>query len=610
MKVSLIASLILVSPAMNSQVTEDWVSLDFSYSHDGKMVVADPEDNAYTLSDIFYGDIYLTKRSPDGTILWTATYDNTTASQWEEASSVVIDINGDAIVAGFTNTGFGSEWYPVQLVLMKFSGVDGSLIWRQTYSDAVAYRGRHLLTDSEGNIYVGGDVDAWRIYHSDVGNAMIQKYDPDGNVIWTLNEDDAGERIAGIPSAMKLTSTGDLILSTNENALLRVDTDGNIIWYHSDITAGIMDFDIDPAGNIFTASQASYGVIPFITTDMVVEKYTGDGTFLWSDHYDFGNEEFSRQILCDNVGGAFITGYGDIYFDWITFHIDGAGVQGWTQIYDEHLNNDEIPRMMVKDADDNIYITGQGGPWPGYFWTSLTQMVTVKYSLSGDLIWTALHTDYTNTGSAICLASDNSIYAVGQQYAVTIRYLQDAPPVCVTPDGLFTNNIASTSTRLNWALVPGAFQYEVWYKKVTAAAWKKKFVAGSKNKLNIKNLQPDKEYVWKIRTICDTAGTDLLSDFSMDQFFTTLPLRTSSEEISFTVYPNPADQVITISLPDEIREDATLSIYNSVGQIIYSVSPENNDNAITINISSWPAGLYLVILNDNTGMMVQKIQVE
>ena len=58
--------------------------------------------------------------------------------------------------------------------------------------------------------------------------------------------------------------------------------------------------------------------------------------------------------------------------------------------------------MMVKDADDNIYITGQGGPWPGYFWTSLTQMVTVKYSLSGDLIWTALHTDYTNTGSAIC----------------------------------------------------------------------------------------------------------------------------------------------------------------------------------------------------------------
>ena len=86
----------------------------------------------------------------------------------------------------------------------------------------------------------------------------------------------------------------------------------------------------------------------------------------------------------------------------------------------------------------------------------------------------------------------------------------------------------------------------------------------------------------------------------MDQFFTTLPLRTSSEEISFTVYPNPADQVITISLPDEIREDATLSIYNSVGQIIYSVSPENNDNAITINISSWPAGLYLVILNDNT----------
>ena len=79
-------------------------------------------------------------------------------------------------------------------------------------------------------------------------------------MIWTLNEDDAGERIAGIPSAMKLTSTGDLILSTNENALLRVDTDGNIIWYHSDITAGIMDFDIDPAGNILQLPRRRMGL--------------------------------------------------------------------------------------------------------------------------------------------------------------------------------------------------------------------------------------------------------------------------------------------------------------------------------------------------------------
>ena len=70
---------------------------------------------------------------------------------------------------------------------------------------------------------------------------MIQKYDPDGNVIWTLNEDDAGERIAGIPECHEAHQHRRSDLITNENAPLRVDTDGKcIIWYHSDITAGIM----------------------------------------------------------------------------------------------------------------------------------------------------------------------------------------------------------------------------------------------------------------------------------------------------------------------------------------------------------------------------------
>ena len=138
-----------------SQVTEDWISPEVSYAKTGTMVAVDETNNAFTLSDIFLGDIYLSKRDIEGNILWTVGYDNTSPSQWEVASDLVIDINGDAIVTGYTNTGFGSEWYPLQVVTMKFNGEDGALLWRETFYSGSYYRGRKLLTDVDGNIYVG-----------------------------------------------------------------------------------------------------------------------------------------------------------------------------------------------------------------------------------------------------------------------------------------------------------------------------------------------------------------------------------------------------------------------------------------------------------------------
>lgn len=588
----LVALLFGIVGTVSSQVTEDWVSPDFNYGLDGSVVVTDPADNSYVLSDIFNQDIYLTKRNPDGTILWTATYDNTTPSQWEMAGDVVIDINGDAIVTGYTNTGFGSEWYPVQMVTMKFNGEDGALIWRETYSTDVRYRGRKLLTDALGNIYVGGDVNAWMIYHGEVGTMMVKKYDTDGNDIWTVIEDAAGNDFAGTLMDMQFAPDGNIVIGAYGTSLAKISTGGAVVWHTSGIVNGLNSFDIDPSGNIFTASHGLFGTPPSVSYNFVVNKFNSSGTQLWTNNYDFGNEEFSRQIICDNAGGAYITGYGDLYFDWYTFKINSAGTLQWSQIYDEHTGNDEIPKMMVKDADDNIYITGQGGPWPGYFWLSLVQMVTIKYTPAGVEEWIALHTTYSNTGSAICLASDNSIYALGQQYAVLIHYNQVTPEVCETPTGLFTNNITINKARLNWTLEPGAVQYEVWYKKATAATWKKKFVPGINNKLNLKNLQCNKDYVWQIRTVCDTAGVDVVSDFSAVQNFTTLICREGEGimEENISIYPNPATDMVFISSNEAI---SSIMIIDMSGKTIMEYQNGELFNE-GIDISQFSAGMYII----------------
>lgn len=596
-----IVSLFGMVGTLFSQVTEDWVSPDFYYGLDGSAVVTDAADNTYALSDIFNGDIYLTKRSTDGTILWTASYDNTTPSQWEVAGDVAIDVNGDAIVTGYTNTGFGTDWFPVQMVTMKFNGEDGSLIWRKTYSTGVAYRGRKILTDASGNIYVGGDVNAWMIYHGEVGTMMVKKYDTDGNSIWTVITDAAGNNFNGTLKDMKYDASGNIVIGAYGNSLAKLTTDGTVLWHNNAITNGMLSFDIDASGNIFTASQASFGTPPFISTDIVVNKYNASGTLIWTNHYDFGNEEFARQIVCDNTGGAYITGYGDLYFDWYTFRIDATGNMLWSQVYDEHTGNDEIPKMMVKDNSGNIYITGQGGPWPGYFWLSLVQMVTIKYTPDGVEEWIALHTYYSNTGSAICLASDNSIYALGQQYAVLIHYNQVIATPCSTPTGLFTNNITNSQARFNWTLVPEAVQYEIWYKKVTAATWKIKFVTGTKNKLNVKSLQADKNYVWKIRSIC---ADGMVSEFSAEQPFTTLPLREGeiADASTIQVYQNPANDIVYIHADD--AEIKSAIIFDMSGQLVIT---SNHDLSNGIDVSTLPSGMYLIRIETETSVVNEQL---
>ncbi|MFN0275211.1 MAG: hypothetical protein ACKVPJ_05675, partial [Chitinophagales bacterium] len=498
----------IITLSSYAQVTEDWVSPDSYYGKNGIMVAVDASDNVFTLSDIFNGDIYLTKRAADGTILWSTGYDNTTSSQWEVASWVCIDGNGDAIVTGFTNTGFGSEWYPVQMVTMKFNGSDGVLEWRVTESTGSAHRGRVCAVDAENNIYVSGDMNAFRTSYSDTGNQVLIKYAPDGTQIWKATTDEEGNSMPGPSVAMKFDSEGNIIIIGSppfsySQTTVKFSPDGICLWHVSFDGYGGPDIAIDASDNIYIL-----GSMYVTDIDIVVRKVDSDGALLWENTYDFGSANLSRRIVCDSEGNAIICGYGSQltgmpYVDWLVFKINSSGTELWEHRYNEHANNDEWPLDIKIDNADNVYIIGQGGPWPGYFWTSLTQMVTVKYNPDGTNEWVALHTTYASVGQSLCLASDNSIYAVGQGNAVTIHYTQETPPVCDTPTDLFANNITINKARLNWTLVPGAFQYEVWYKKSTASAWKKKIVPATSNKLNIKNLLCNTNYVWQIRTICD-----------------------------------------------------------------------------------------------------------
>jgi hypothetical protein len=80
-----------------------------------------------------------------------------------------------------------------------------------------------------------------------------------------------------------------------------------------------------------------------------------------------------------------------------------------------------------------------------------------------------------------------------------------------------------------------------------------------------------------------------------------------TQELSFSVFPNPAkDGDFTIKIPN-VTEDSQLTIYNSLGQLVYSSSlPLKVENRIRLN-NSMASGVYHVKLSQGTKRVIKKL---
>ena len=61
---------------------------------------------------------------------------------------------------------------------------------------------------------------------------------------------------------------------------------------------------------------------------------------------------------------------------------------------------------------------------------------------------------------------------------------------------------------------------------------------------------------------------------------------------TLSAYPNPASDVLTIRIMDNIDGRGTIKLYNTLGQEVYTNSA--NGNIIEIPVKQLPAGLYRV----------------
>ncbi|MFM7014888.1 MAG: T9SS type A sorting domain-containing protein [Bacteroidota bacterium] len=73
-------------------------------------------------------------------------------------------------------------------------------------------------------------------------------------------------------------------------------------------------------------------------------------------------------------------------------------------------------------------------------------------------------------------------------------------------------------------------------------------------------------------------------------------VQTIANQQAVKSYPNPANNFMTIEIPQELKTQSTLQVYNNAGQQINNIAINNVDQYL-LDVKEYPSGLYSIIIS-------------
>jgi uncharacterized delta-60 repeat protein len=217
-----------------------------------------------------------------------------------------------------------------------------------------------------------------------------------------LTIDDAGNTF--------VVQTTSLSGSTNI-VLVKFSSSGDTAWTRtydgpnnaSDIASGLA---LDNQGNIFVSGTTT----PFSgSTDIVIAKYSPDGTLLWATRYDTtSSNERSNAIAVDDSGNVYVAGSTDksSALEFLVMKLDPDGNFLWaTPLPPDQSNPWASAQYIALDNNGHVYATGSTG----------SNIYTAKYTIGGDTVWARQYTrsgDYENAYS-LAVDGDGNVFVGG-----------------------------------------------------------------------------------------------------------------------------------------------------------------------------------------------------
>ncbi len=215
---------------------------------------------------------------------WVHTWTNSQENGYATAAGVVTDADGNVYVAGTSVDGYNT----IGVLLLKFNA-NGEVIFSKAYGGPGGEEARGIAMDAEGYLYIAGD---WYSYEGPRHQgSVVLKLDTDGNLIWAKSfwrtEDAWWTRDIAVDAEANSYIVGarkDPVLSDPWDIfIVKMDTNGGIVFSEMWDTAGDSHFPqrikVDSLGSVFVVGSRS---VEFSTSrEDEILCFDSDGTFLW-----------------------------------------------------------------------------------------------------------------------------------------------------------------------------------------------------------------------------------------------------------------------------------------------------------------------------------------
>ncbi|MEO8588373.1 MAG: SBBP repeat-containing protein [Flavobacteriales bacterium] len=368
----------------------------------GNGIASDQLGNAYVTGQVnapalfdedtvpsHFADAFIAKYDEAGNVQWVRTGG---ADLIDRANDIAVDTDGNAYITGFfstngpdptvsfdgvTLTGLGST----DLFVAKYDA-GGALLWVRSGGGPLGDQGRGITLTPDGNVVVSGFFQGTAVFDTDthtslgMGDIILLKYDPNGDLLWSADAGGPGDEQAGKPTAL---DNGDVAVvgqyqqtaffgaasitsqGLSNIFLARFDASGDPLWAvtagSSVAFAGDVAFDVDhaPNGDLVLcgeiAGDATFGGTAVPTNgslDVFIARYNGEGNLLWVRHGGGPQQDHAYGVAVDADGNSYLTGQADdgatTVFDSITLapfgneavflaKYDATGAVQWVRRY-------------------------------------------------------------------------------------------------------------------------------------------------------------------------------------------------------------------------------------------------------------------------------------
>lgn len=487
---------------------------------------------------------------------WSACY-NGEANDYDASQSIFVDGKEYVYITG-ASRGVNSDFDYVTIKYDKF----GNQLWVSRIDKNNQFNVPHDITANDsGFVYVTGGV-------------QTLKYNSEGNLIWSFNNDAECFKIA-------MYDANNIIVCGNgydDYRTLKISSEGNLIWYRlyngtAQNRDNLRDMTLDSKGNIIVTGWSHGSGTHW---DYATVKYSPDGDSLWVRRYNGPSSlfpgDYAYAITVDDEDNVYVT--------------------GWSDGSDSINNNAQCLTISYNSNGDTLWISrypGQGYAGydvlytQGFIYVAATSydlgVDLLKYDKQGNLVWS---NNLFPSGSPIHpprLVSDNK----GNIYVSSVRNLSYAV-VKVSSSGskIWEFQYPNTSN-------PGSF-----VRAMTIDKNKNIYLTGE-----------------SIGWVCPGDDYDFLT------------LKISQEKVGvhniFEVpfeyklsqnYPNPFNPVTTIEYELAASSNVKIKIYNLLGEVIETLVNSNQQagkHFVQFDGSKYSSGIYCYELVTENFTAVKKL---